>query len=303
MWFFITLLGYFFLAMVLVLDKFILTKSVGKPVVYAFYSTIFLLLGFLAWPFGVRVPEGVDFFWSLVSGAGFGAGMWTLYIAVKTGEASHVNPFIGSVITVCTFALSSLLLGEALSRQQVIGVMILVFSSFLLAFEKSKKHNGFHNGFLWGILSGILFSVSHVTAKHLYDGYDFLTGLVWSRGSAGFFGMALLLVPAVRHAIANALHRRDPLKTYAHRHARAIVAANKFLSVAGIILVHYGIAIGSVTLVNALAGVEFVFMFMIIFFLTRCFPRVLKEYFTRQELALELTAMALVALGSVLVVL
>lgn len=301
MWFFFAVAGYFLLALVLVLDKLILTKSVAKPVVYTFYSTIFLLLGFLAWPLGAVVPAGIDLFLSLLSGLTFLLGMWTLFIAVKRAEASHINPFVGAVITVATYTLSTFFLHETLTRVQIAGVMILSFGSFLLSSEKSKNHNGFHSGFLWGILSGILFAVSLVAAKDIYTHYSFITGLLWTRASAGIFGILLLLSPSVRHAMRNAFKKRV-LKSYGRRHARGIIIANKVLSVVGIILAHYAIAKGSVTLVNALAGLEYVFMFIMIFFCTKFFPRIFKEYFTRHELSVELAAIALVAFGSVLFV-
>ena len=45
MWFLVAFIGYFLLAVVVILDKFILTKSVSKPVVYTFYSTTVTLGG------------------------------------------------------------------------------------------------------------------------------------------------------------------------------------------------------------------------------------------------------------------
>ena len=40
-WFFIAIIGYTAQSLVFVLDKIILSKSLGKPVVYTFYSTIY----------------------------------------------------------------------------------------------------------------------------------------------------------------------------------------------------------------------------------------------------------------------
>jgi hypothetical protein len=74
------------------------------------------------------------------------------------------------------------------------------------------------------------------------------------------------------------------------------------LSVIGIVLVHYAIAIGRVTLVNALEGVQYVFMFILIYLSTKFWPRVFKEYFTKRELLIETIAIVLVAAGSVLFV-
>src|SRR3990167_9089046 len=137
MWFTIALIGYFLLALVFILDKLILTKSVTHPVVYTFYSTIFMFGTLLAWPFGVELLLGSDWLWAIISGVAFGFGLWTMFIAVKGGEASHVNPFVGAVVTIFTFVLSYFFLFEDLTGWQMGGLVALVFASFLLSFEKS----------------------------------------------------------------------------------------------------------------------------------------------------------------------
>ena len=82
MWFIFACLGYFLLALVFILDKLILTKSVSKPVVYTFYSTIFLFGALLAWPFGVELLNDFDWIVAIFSGVTFGLAMWALFIGL-----------------------------------------------------------------------------------------------------------------------------------------------------------------------------------------------------------------------------
>ena len=302
MWFALIIIGYFLLAIVAILDKLILTKSVGRPIVYTFYSTVFLIFAF---GIGLFFPLGemsvLALFWGLVSGFAFGLGMWTMFVAFKKGEVSHIAPFIAAVITIATYALSTWILGEELTALQTAGVLVLVFASFLLSFERSRKHDGFHMGFVWAILSGVIFAISHVSSKYLYDHYSFITGLVWARGTTGIFGLALLMFPPVRQALTH--HHGALPKTYGKRHALAIVVANKIISVVGIVILHYAIAVGSVIVVNALAGLQEALTFVMILALTKWAPRILKEYFTRHEITIQMTAIALILLGSIIFVL
>lgn len=291
--------GYFLLAIVSILDKFILTKSVNKPVVYTFYSTIFLFGVFLLYPFGVNLLIGIDWLLALVSGITFGLGLWFFYIAVKKGEATHITPFNGAVITIVTFFLSLVFLQESLSSLQIVGIIVLVFSSFLLSFEKSLKHSGFHIGFVFAIISGVFFAVSHVSAKYLYDIYDFWTGFVWSKGAVGFVGLFTLLYPSVRHSFK----KKKKEKTLAKKHALSIVMVDKVLSTGAVILIQYAAAIGSVTIVFALAGSQYVFMFLVALFMTKFFKKIFYEYFDKKEMTLEIIAILLVALGSIFFVL
>lgn len=103
MWFTLALIGYFFLAAVFVLDKFILTKSVHAPAVYTFYSTIFMLGALIALPFGAGFLQGMDWVWAILSGVAFGLGLWAMFRALGQSEASHMSPFIGATVTLATY--------------------------------------------------------------------------------------------------------------------------------------------------------------------------------------------------------
>ena len=303
-WFYVALLGYTLLAVVFILDKFIVTKSV-KPVVYAFYSTIFMFGAVLALPFfGWGILSGVDWFWAVVSGVAFGLGMWALFVAVKKGEATHINPFNGATVTIFTYGLAFYFLQESLSSLQIAGMVVLVLSSFLLSFEKSRKYSGFHMGFVWAIVAGLLFAVSHVSAKYLYSLYPFWDAFIWTRATTGLVGLFLLLFPAVRKSFKRSprINKEKP-KTYGKRHVLGLVVSDKILSIVAIILLQYAMAIGTVTIVLALSGLQYVLMFVLVFLLTKFSPTIFKEYFTKRELKLQVIAIILVVLGSALFVL
>ena len=299
MWFLIAFAGYFLLAIVVILDKFILTKSVSKPIVYTFYSTIFMFGALFAWPFGVQLLVGMDWMAAIISGVTFGLGLWTLFIAMKKSEASHISPFNGAVITIATYLIASLFLGEALTFLQIVGMIILVFASCLLSFEKSKEHNGWHIGFAWAIVSGILFGISHVEAKYLYEVYPFLTGFVWSRFFIGLVGLATLFSPEVLETFKRKTVKKEK---QIGRNTLMLVIVDKILAVVAVVLIQYAAALGSVSLVMALSGLQFMLLFVMIYALTKFLPNLFKEYFTKQELRVELVATLLVFIGSALFV-
>ncbi|MFA4831421.1 MAG: hypothetical protein WC862_04490 [Patescibacteria group bacterium] len=300
LWFPLALAGYLLLAIVIILDKLILTKSIGKPIVYTFYSTIFMLGALFLWPFGVGFLQGIDWWWAVVSGLGFGFGLWTFYKAVKEGEATHIAPFNGAIIMMATYALSAWLLAEKLAAIQMAGVVILSFASILLTWEKSSKHKGFHFGFVWAIVSGLFFAISHVSAKYLYEIYPFLTGFMWTRATTGLLGLFLLLFPSVRRSFTR---KNREAKTVGKRHVLSIVAANKALSVGSLIFIQLAAAIGSVTLVMALAGIQYVLIFIFVYLSTKLFPNFFHEYFTKREITVQLIALVLVVIGSAMFVL
>ncbi len=299
-WFLVAILGYTLLAIVFILDKFIVSNS-AKPAVYAFYSSIVMVVALLALPFtGWGFLQGLDWCWAIVSGVAFGLGLWTLFVAVKKGEASHINPFNGAIITILIYFLANLFLGEQLTSLQVGGMIILFFASILLSFEKTRVHSGFHMGFVWAIVSGLFFAISHVSAKYLYGVYPFWTALAWSKATAGLVGLGLLLLPSVR-AIFKQKNKKQQMNT--NKRSALIIIFNKIFSVVANLLIQYAMAIGSVTLVGAMSGLQYIFMFVFIYLLTKFLPKLFKEYFTKREIAVEIIAIILVAIGSIFFVL
>ena len=193
------------------------------------------------------------------------------------------------------FLFASFFLGERLNLFQTIGIVTLICASLLFSFEKSRKHNGFHVGFVWAIISGLFFAISHVSAKYLYGLYPFWTAFIWTRAFTGIIGLITLMFPAVWKSFKP---KRENSKTYAKRHTVFIVITDKVLAIVSVICLQYAMAVGSVTLVNALVGMQYVLMFLFVYLLTKFLPKVFKEYFTRQEIVVEVVAIVLVVLGS-----
>lgn len=301
MWFIFALLGNAVLAIVGVTDKLILTKSVPKPIVFVFYSTIFILPLFLFLPFGVIFPTAwADYFIFAVSGICFALGLWAMYIGFQESEISHVGPLVGAATPFFVFLLGNIFLGEKFTAIKLVAIFVLIFGSLIVSFEKSKFHNGWHRGMAWGVLAGLLFAVSHVTAKYAYDAYGFYNGFIWTKLWIGAFALFLLPFPSVR-----ALFRRSPANSEiqsapSHSGAAGLVVANKLLGILGVVLVQYAISLGSVSLVNALSGVQYALLIILVALISKFYPQILKETYTRKEIWQEVSAVAIIGLGLVL---
>ena len=289
---FFTIVGNISLAASAIFDKFILTKSVKSPEVYAFYSTFFFFALFFLLPWCTPVTM-LGFWWMLLSGVAYGCALWAMFIALRYGEASHILPFLGAVVAIAISAVSFLLLGEVLSTRVLLGILFLAIGSFLLSFEKSELNNGFHKGFLWAILAGVLFCISHVSAKYIYGLYPFFTSLVWTKGLVGVVGLFLLFIPSVRKAIFSKPGAEDE----SPKGSVSTIILGKFFGFAGVGFVQYATALGSVVVVNALGGIQYVFMFAFIYLLTKLKPKLFSEYFTKGEITMEVTAIVLMIIG------
>jgi hypothetical protein len=123
-----------------------------------------------------------------------------------------------------------------------------------------------------------------------------LTGLVTTKATVGIVGLMLLCFPIIWQK------KKTNIKKKRKTHTLGLVCTDKVLGMVGVLLIQYAIAKGSVTVVNALSGVQYVCMFLFIYFMSTYFPKVFKEYFTKKELLVEIVALILVVCASVLLV-
>ncbi len=275
------------------MDKFILTKSVPKPAVFVFYSTVFAMPLFLFVPFGVAFPAvAVDWLIFLISGVFFSIGLWAMYIGFQESEISHVGPLVGAATSFFVIFLSRFFLSEILTTIKIIAIFVLILGSLAISFEKSKEHNGWHKGMLWGVLSGLFFAISHVAAKYAYDKYGFYTGFIWTKSAIGLVGLAMLFLPSIRDSLKiNKNHSADK------KGFLPLVLADKVLGIAGVVLIQYAFAIGSVSLVNALAGVQYALLIILIALLSKFYPKLFRENYTGIEIFQEAASVIIIGIG------
>ncbi len=293
MWLPIVIISQFANAFSLFLDKFILTKKFRHPAVLTFYTALASLIGivFIFGDFnfnpGLKVVT-----WSLISGALFTLALHFLYMGMKTGEATHISPLSGSVIPVFTGIFSYFVFHEVLTWMQLVAVGLLVLGAFIISFEKSRKHNGWHIGMLYAVIAGMLFALSYSLIRGVYLEASFATGFVWARFGTAGAALCFLLHPAVRKEIFH------PKKTKKGEKSNwSILIVNKGLAAVYFIGMNFAISLASATLVNAMAGLQYVLLFLITAGSTWLFPKFEKEDFTRREVFMQISALILIGIG------
>jgi drug/metabolite transporter (DMT)-like permease len=295
MWLFFTLLGCLLLAIVNILDKFLVTKKVS-PAVFVFYSTVIALPIFLLVPFGVEKLHSLqDWFLVSASGIAFGVALWCMYVGFKDSEVSHIGPLVGASISFFVVVFSQLFLAEPITTQQVVGIAILMVGSLLISFEKSHSYNGWHVGMLWGILAGVFFGFSNVLAKHIYTIYGFWSGFVWTRAFTGVIVVVLIFFPSVYKLFLKTNHRKQSKEKSSSN--LGLIGLNKTLGILGVLAIQYATAIGSVSLVNALTGVQYGILVVLIALLSKFAPRTFKETYTKKEIVQESVAIFFIVIG------
>ncbi|MBX4191713.1 MAG: hypothetical protein KW804_02865, partial [Candidatus Doudnabacteria bacterium] len=77
----------------------------------------------------------------------------------------------------------------------------------------------------------------------------------------------------------------------------ALYYSSRATGTVGGFLQNYAVSLGSVSVVNALQGVQFVFLLILTSLLSIYFPKVLKEKISAEILTLKVTAIALISCG------
>jgi len=315
MWLLIAILSYFISAGVYTADKFLLSKRFHSSVTYAFFVGIWSIFNFVLLIFDPWTPNLHELGLDLIAGFLFLVTLIFWYKALHQSEATRVVPIVEALIPIFTFFLSFVFLNQALGERQIIAFINLIVGGVLISVKetrfyvfrevKERVKNVFGH-VLGGIharyrptrrlitnstIAAFLFASYYVLIKYIYMTQPFIGGFVWSR-LGNFIGVLLILfVPSWRKHIKESQKNTQPVKNLPFFLFVRVSAAISF------ILLNWAISLGNVALINSLKGTEYIFLLLIILFLSAKFPGVIKEELKGKILIQKLLGTCLIVLG------
>jgi drug/metabolite transporter (DMT)-like permease len=300
-WLFIVLAAYFLISINLTLDKVILKNSLPHPAVYCFYMGILSIFGLVFAPFGVIDFNAKEVVTGILVGAFFLLPLYFMYKAVFENEATRVGPLIGAVTPIFVWLFSFLFLGERFTPGGIIVFLLLVAGGFLISVdlngeERNLKRKKVISMLKIAVLAAFMFGIYYALLKYVYEEDTFVSGFVWTRLGSFLAAFVFLLSAKNRRLIFGESKTLKP-KT------GVLVAANKTLSGIAFALLNYAIAIGSVTLVNAMQGLQYVFLLIMVAILSYKYPHILTEAVSRKSLTQKIIAVTLIGLGLAMIAL
>lgn len=250
-------------AATVVIDKYVLARSggIGKPVVYAFYVS--LLSGFVLVlvPFGyISIPSYVVLGLSLLTAASYIASIVLLYTALKLTNPSDVIPVVGGTSALMAFILEHTWLDTPLPASFVLAFIFLVVGTLFISHFRFTTRS-----FLYALLGGALFGLSAFLIKLIFAETSFIDGFFWTRMANVVGALLLLALPGTWAAIHRGYHSSS-------KGLRSVVVFNKVLAGVAFALVLFAIQLGSVSIVNALSGLQFVFLLAFAYVFGNVFP-------------------------------
>ena len=289
-WLYLALIAQLLNAAVILADKYLVTsKAISKPVVYAFYVGLLSGVVVLTAPFGVIFPPRLEIIGlSFLIALSYIFSILFLYKSLAASDASDVAPVSGALAAISTLVFSFVFLNHDLSRNFLTGFILLVGGTLLMSFFRFKKWSALH-----AVLAGVLFGLSSVFVKILFNTTSFIDGFFWSRMANVAGALMLLLWPANLRAIVQNIKSST-------RGTKLLVMGNKGLAGTAFLLILLAISLGDVSIVNALAGAQFLFLLLFALIFTKKFPGYFFETVYRRHIIIQkLAGIILISAGLV----
>jgi drug/metabolite transporter (DMT)-like permease len=303
-WILLAVGAQFLNALVAIIDKRIVSdeKMLPNPFVYAFYTClisgawiIIYLVSLIPISFGgINVPSFENVVrptlevvaLAFLSAYTFFIALVSMFSAFRTADASDVVPVVGATSAIASFGLGYFFLGTAISSNFALGIVLLSIGTFLVSHFHFPVKTA-----LVSIHSGIFFALHYIAIKGLFMVTSFDDGFFWSRIAFMFFALSLLMVPSYFEKI------REKTKATSG-HAGLLIFANKVLAGVATLLILKATHLGDVAVVQALGGLQFVFILFIGIFVSLG-PKKIKvgEVYHRETILQKALFVAIIALG------
>lgn len=292
-WLFVALAAFSLLAVVALIDKFLLAGKIDNPKIFSFYVGILSSAALLLLPFGFWAnPAPSVFLLAICAGAAQIYGGFFYFSALKRLETARVVPVVGSLTPVCAFFLMAAASGGAaiLGQKELIGFFFLIAGGWLMMARgvSIKKSAVF-----FVLAAPLFFAANIVLAKMVYLRLEFLEGfLLMAFGSAGA-ALTFLLAPSVRQTVFHP--RRDK-----QRQPNILFFFGQGLGASAFFLQSFAVSLApqaNVPVVNAMAGVQYSLIFVFSLILSRRWPKIFGARLSLADLAQKITAIFFIAAG------
>lgn len=256
-------------AVVAILDKYVVTsKTVLHPFSYAFYisvlSSLSVIIFFFDWvrlPHGITIPSfsnlimpNPQIVWlCLLSGFIMFIALVNLYEAFSKSDASDTVPVVTSVAAIGTILIEYFFLNGSFSGDRLIGFFLLVIGTVIVSHLRFTLVLVFHTA-----VAGLAFALYYTLTKYIFDLTNFDTGFLYTRIGLVVAALMVIILPFYRHRIFRKLQNRVVSKPK----ASAYVLSIKVMAGLASIMTLKAVQLGSVAIVQAIGGVQFLFLIL-----------------------------------------
>ena len=289
---FIAIFAQFINAIVALIDKHLVTsrREIADPTAYAFY------VGLLSGVVVVIIPFIKDFtptpgylLLSLASSVSFLFSILFMYKALKVSDASDVAPAVGAMAAISSFVFGRIIIGGVAEGNFFWAFIALSVGTALMSYFRFNKKTT-----LYLVVGGIMLGLSVVLVKAMFLKGNFLDGFFWSRMTNVAAAALLLIRPQDRKVVFSNIKATSSKSKF-------LLAGNKLMAGAAFLLILIAVNLGDVAIVNALGGLQFIFLLIFALIFTRHLPDFMYEdIHSKHVFSQKMAAILLIVVGMVM---
>ena len=284
-WLVAVIIGHLLNALGFVLNKAALTVSIKNPKTFTFYIG---LLGSVSAFFLFLAPgmPPADIWPQLILGGGFFmVALYSFLVALSGSDTSRVAPFIGALVPIFTFIFEYFWIGNTLSRDLFIAFVVLIIGTVIVTIDidaeknHAKKNKANIQAWVYGTIAAASFGVSFVASKLVYDAVPFWNGFAWMRIVAFVTVLGFLFVPGIAKDVWGVR------KIFTSK-AGGIYLGSQAVGAVSFIFINYAISKASVSLVNAMQGIQYALLIVLVLVGHVVAPKMVAEAMSKKSLML-----------------
>ncbi|MDD3292876.1 MAG: hypothetical protein PHT67_02210 [Candidatus Pacebacteria bacterium] len=291
-WLIVAILGYLFFALASLGDKVILKKT-PKPKLYAFYVSFLSIFVLLALPFvKFTFPNQSTLIWAFLDAIVYVWGLYILFLALEKYDVSRVIPTLGATQPIFIFLIALIIWPSTLAlfnNYIFIAFILLLLGGVLISSEKNYVLTKDSLGL--SFFAALLFSLDFIFQKFVFLETDLISGFILMRFLGAIVSLIFLFDKGVR---------RDIRKKEGKGKTGIIFILAQISGGLATVFQSWAIVLVPVAylaIVNALKGVQYVFLFILTIILSFYVPKYLKESLSKRILLQKLTAVIVIAIG------
>ena len=276
---------------VALIDKFVLSHEMRDPILATVIAGITTFLIFVPMSLFFGESMFIPFYLIVIilfASISYNLAIYFYYSAIKKGEISRVISFLSiSPIFVLIFAF--IFFDERLALLNYLGIVLIVFGSFLISIKKDHSRYVFSQAFFLAVLAAFFLAFRDLFVKFVTIQGDIWSLFFWLGLGSGISAI-FLFYKYHPHIL------KKNLKGIEH------IIFGRFISAIALSIFFVAISLTSVSLASALIKLEIFFVFIAATALSYFHPKFIKEKINSKIIIQKSIAVILIITGAILII-
>jgi hypothetical protein len=297
-WFIAAISAYLIFAIVWLIDKHLLTGPIPSPKVYAFYVGMLGVFSFLLIPLpfvDFSFPSPSQLALSLFTGALLVYALFWFYKSLHSFEASRAIPTIWGLAPIFTFGIIALSSFKFLSLTEAAALLLLAGGTTLISIKNFKDIS--LKIMPSCAFAAFLLALFLVLTKYVYLEQSFWSGFIWIRAGGVVTALGFLFFVG---EVKEEIFKKREILVLPDLKIAFLFISNQSLGGIGAIAQNLAIfwaPLAYVSIINALQGIQYIFLLFFAVLLSLKFPWILKEEISQKIIFQKIIAILLIGAG------